>query len=384
MSHGKHTKERTGAWWKFSNRELRAILWLLPVLAVASWLVWEIARPRFDDTLPQYADLVNSTGGQQTPAAETTSPDSLFTFDPNTIEYHDLCRLGFSRNEALGIVKYRERGKVFEISEDFASCYQVSEEMYRKLQPYINIGDEYRIKAYARADRNGGSDGYGDRYKEKPAKKQPELRPFSLDTITAAGFRELGFSMRQAEVIINYREMKGGLRSAEEFAECYVVSDEMFARLEPHLIFPEQAAKSSSATAPVNLNTADSTTLRSVSGIGEKTVVSIMEYRERLGGFVRMEQLAEVHGMTEQNYERICRQIFVDSCDIQKIDVNFASAKTLGRHPYINAEQLRKLLKLRQLKGGWNNTGQLVEDKIFTTQEVEKLAPYLLFGRSAQ
>ncbi len=357
--------------WNFSAREQRALLWLLPVLAIVSWLVWEIARPRFDDALPEYADLVNSAAEPQTTAAEAAA-DSLFVFDPNTIEYHDLCRLGFTRNEALGIVKYRERGKVFEIPEDFASCYQVSEAMYRKLQPYIKIGEKYRLRDYARNEPDG--------YPEKPAKRQAELRPFSLDTITAAGLCGLGFSARQAEVIINYRDARGGLRSAEEFAECYVVSGEMFARLKPYLVFPEQAVKSPAATAPVNLNTADSTLLRSVSGIGEKTVVSIMEYRERLGGFVRKEQLAEVRGMTEQNYERICLQIFVDSSDIQKIDINFASAKTLGRHPYIREEQLRRLLKLRQLKGGWNNTGQLIEDKIFTPEEAEKAAPYLLFG----
>ncbi len=376
MSKNKNRKDWSRAW-KFSSRELRALLWLLPVLAVVSWLVWEIARPPFNDALPEYADLVNSAKESPAPEAEAeTAADSLFGFDPNTIEYHDLCRLGFTRNEALGIVKYRERGKIFEIPEDFASCWQVSEAMYRKLQPYINIGKEYRLKNPARTERSG--------WQEKPAARQTELRPFSLDTITSAGLRALGFSARQAEVIVNYRDMKGGLRSAEEFAECYVVSDEMFARLEPYLVFPEKAAKSSATAAPVNLNTADSTALRSVAGIGEKTVVSIMDYRERLGGFVRAEQLAEVRGVTEQNYERICTQIFVDSCDILKIDINFASAKLLGRHPYINAEQLRKLLKLRQLKGGWNNTGQLIEDKIFTPQEAEKLAPYLLFGRSAQ
>ena len=36
---------------------------------------------------------------------------------------------------------------------------------------------------------------------------------------------------------------------------------------------------------------------RSVVGIGPRTVVAIMHYRERLGGFVRAEQLAEVPGV---------------------------------------------------------------------------------------
>jgi DNA uptake protein ComE-like DNA-binding protein len=104
-----------------------------------------------------------------------------------------------------------------------------------------------------------------------------------------------------------------------------------------------------------------------------------MEHRARLGGFVRAEQLAEVRGVTEQNYELILPQIFVDTLAIQKIDINFAPARILAVHPYIGAEALRKLLKQRQLKGGWRNTGELVEDKIFTPADAEKLHPYLLF-----
>ncbi len=55
----------------------------------------------------------------------------------------------------------------------------------------------------------------------------------------------------------------------------------------------------------------------------------------------------------------------VDSCVIQKIDINFADHKTLlarlGNHPYISDKALRKLLKERQLKGGWSNLTELVK-----------------------
>jgi hypothetical protein len=74
----------------------------------------------------------------------------------------------------------------------------------------------------------------------------------------------------------------------------------------------------------------------------------------------------------------------VDSCDIVKIDINFAPAKLLGRHPYISDKNLRKLLKLRQLKGGWNNTRELIDDKIVTSEEAARLAPYLLFRQQEQ
>ncbi|MDR2890603.1 MAG: helix-hairpin-helix domain-containing protein, partial [Alistipes sp.] len=174
----------------FSSREVRALLLLLPVLAVVSWLVWAVARPKIDESAAAAdatgvttnsgqhganfgqggADVAlsedqgsgDSTNGTAPPterestAGAPTSP-KLFAFDPNTIDYHDLVRLGFTRGEALGIVKYRARGKVFEIPEDFAACYQVSEAMYLRLAPYIVIGEQYRLKPFAQ--RGSGSEG---------------------------------------------------------------------------------------------------------------------------------------------------------------------------------------------------------------------------------
>ena len=164
----------------------------------------------------------------------------------------------------------------------------------------------------------------------------------------------------------------------EDLRECYDVSDSVAAALEPYVIFPERKARP--IEQPVELNTADSATLRSVVGIGPRTVVAIMHYRERLGGFVRAEQLAEVPGVRERNYEKILKQIYCDSCKIRKIDINFASPKVLGKHPYIAPQALRKLLKARQLKGGWSTAGELVEQNILTREEAARLAPYLQFG----
>lgn len=69
----------------------------------------------------------------------------------------------------------------------------------------------------------------------------------------------------------------------EELRACYVVSDSVAAALEPYIIFPERGA--APVDEPVEINTADSATLRGVVGIGARTVVSIMNYRARLGGF---------------------------------------------------------------------------------------------------
>ncbi len=347
---------------------------MLPSLILCAWVVRQAIEidPNFEVPLNINAKIDSAQRNSYT--EERTMPDSLFEFDPNTIDYHTLLRLGFKRNEALGIIKYRARGKRFEIKEDLASCYTVSEEMYRLLEPYITIGEEFALRPFERRDYPIRH--YDTTRQTRDTRDTLTLTPFCLDTATVGYLSQIGFSARQAEVLIKYRDMRGGLRSIDELAECYVVSDEMVARLQPFLIFDAQEP-----TEPplLELNRADSATLVAVRGIGAKSAVAIIDYRRRLGGFHRVEQLSEVRGITEQNYERIVQQIWCDSCEIQKISVIFAPAERLAEHPYLPPRTLRKLLKQRQLKGGWTTIEEMINDDIFSVDEAARIAPYLRF-----
>ena len=131
---------------------------------------------------------------------------------------------------------------------------------------------------------------------------------------------------------------------------------------------------------PIELNSADSAALVSIRGIGPLTAGRIIRYRNALGGFASVSQLQEVTGMTDRNYQMILQQIFVDCSKIQKIDINFASPKRMQGHPYLPPKALNRILKFRQLKGGWSDTGDLIEQHILSAEEAERLEPYLCFG----
>lgn len=62
-----------------------------------------------------------------------------FPFDPNTVSVDDLCRLGFSRKQAQSIDNYRNKGGRFHRKSDFARSYVVTDSVYRRLEPYIDI-----------------------------------------------------------------------------------------------------------------------------------------------------------------------------------------------------------------------------------------------------
>ena len=339
----------------FSDREIRAIAVFLPL---AGLLITALVLVR---------PSANPEAARRAEAAMEIRRDStaMRPFDPNTATLDDLLGLGLSKHEAVSLLKYRAAGKVFRIPEDLALCYGISDSLYRQLEPWVRIGRKYAIAP--------------EEYRTGRILPEPlPPQPFRIDTVSVRYLRAIGaLSKRQAEAFVRWRDLSG-IYDMEELRDCYVVSDSVAAALEPYVIFPERKARPTEE--PIELNTADSAALRSVSGIGPKTVVSILNYRERLGGFLRAEQLAEVPGVTERNYEKILKQIYCDSCKIRKIDINFASPKVLGRHPYIAPQALRKLLKARQLKGGWSTAEELVEENIMTRKEAARLAPYLQFG----
>lgn len=129
----------------------------------------------------------------------------------------------------------------------------------------------------------------------------------------------------------------------------------------------------------VELNSADTTILQKIPGIGSSFSKRIVKYRALLGGFYTVEQLAEVYGIDEERYEKLNPWFRVDSSLVLPLHVNQADFRTLIRHPYLNKQQTVVILNCIKRKGklsGWNELKLLEE---FTEQDIKRLKPYLSF-----
>ena len=62
-----------------------------------------------------------------------------FSFNPNTATLDDFCRLGFTPKQAQSILNYRAKGGRYRRKEDFSKSFVVSDSLYRRLEPYIDI-----------------------------------------------------------------------------------------------------------------------------------------------------------------------------------------------------------------------------------------------------
>lgn len=129
----------------------------------------------------------------------------------------------------------------------------------------------------------------------------------------------------------------------------------------------------------VELNQADSLTLQKVPGIGPVFSRRIIKYRDLLGGFYTVHQLVEVYGIDADKYAALEPWFTVDTALIRPLIVNQADYRTLIRHPYLNKQQTKILLRLIERKGklqGWEELRLLDE---FPPGEIERLRYYLSF-----
>ncbi|MDH4063297.1 MAG: helix-hairpin-helix domain-containing protein [Acidobacteriota bacterium] len=61
----------------------------------------------------------------------------------------------------------------------------------------------------------------------------------------------------------------------------------------------------SAKTAPIDLNTATLADLESLPGVGRRTAELIIEYRQKNGGFKKVEELMNVKGIGEKSFLRL-------------------------------------------------------------------------------
>lgn len=367
------------------RQNIRGGLALIPLIVIVTLLAI-IARPRRVDTEVVVREMAEDVKDVVAAVGDSTSicAPELHPFDPNTADYHALVAAGVERRIAVSIIRWREAGKVYRIKEDIALCYGMTDSIYTILEPYIVISDEHRIKSYRTSDTT-----YSHKYeRDDRSKRTIVYTPFRIDTATADYLRTIGFSVRQAELIIRYGEMIGGYRSIEEFEECYAVDSTMAATLKPYIIFPERDTTHISFKRAqhesIDVNSADSAALVALPGIGPKSVVHILRYRDLLGGYYDISQILELDIVTSDNFQLFSSQIYCDNSKIEKIYINFARPKELEVHPYLSNRMLRRIINHRELKGGWSTIEEMIDSKIFNQEEAARIAPYLDFGTKPQ
>lgn len=243
---------------------------------------------------------------------------SMALFDPNTADSIQLLRLGLRPWQVHNIYKYRAKGGVYRRKEDFARVYGLTVKEYRRLAPYIRISKDYL-----------------------PAATLPEVRRLQYDRPVAANNN--GSTAHNAQTY-------GKDESTRHTAQVKIQKGEH-----------------------VSVNTSDTTMLTRIPGIGKYYARQIVNYRNRLGGYVSRNQLMEIEGLPEETLE----YIEIDTKQVKRLNVNSMTLAQLKRHPYINYWQARAITEYRRLHGKIRNILDLKLMSEFTQNDLKRIEPYV-------
>lgn len=227
-----------------------------------------------------------------------------------------------------------------------------------------------------------------------PLPQAAVLRPFDPNKADSSTFRSLGLPSFVVRNILRYREKGGIFRTPESFARIYGLSEASFSKLKPYIVIDVQSSVSTSLkeerdTADfvpvrsdkyaegtvIDLNLADTASLKRIPGIGRGLAGMIVNYRKRLGGFYAVTQLQEIPYLDAE----LNHWFVVKNPQLEKLRVNRAGLDELRSHPYMDFYKARAILEYRRKRGNIKGLSQLSMMEEFAEKDLERLLPYLSF-----
>jgi len=236
--------------------------------------------------------------------------------------------------------------------------------------------------------------------------RQTETFDFDPNEADSTALLRLGFAPYQVRGIYKYRAMGGRYHEPGDVKRIPGMTNELWERLQPHIridrkyqyveperpehaqrpqvdVYEQLATHRDTMHYPVKLtegtvvalNTADTTALKKVPGIGSYYARRIVDYRNKLGGFVSLAQLQEIEGMPED----VERWFTLNTDSIRRIDVNHATKNQLVRHPYLRVYRARAIWDHRHNVGPLHSIDDLRRLPDFSEEDIRRLEPYLLF-----
>ena len=205
---------------------------------------------------------------------------------------------------------------------------------------------------------------------------------------------QLGFPVAVAQRIVRYREKGGIFRVKTDLKKIYGLEPALYQQLEPFILLPNTREQRGATTAsapdkpahtkkvitPFNLNTADTSQLKQIYGIGTVLASRIVKYRTQLGGFVHEYQLFEVYRLDSTTITRLLDHAFIEeNFQPEGININLATEAELGRHPYISLPVARSIVTYRFQHGKFTSVDDLDKIVALTSADLDRIKPYLIF-----
>lgn len=223
--------------------------------------------------------------------------------------------------------------------------------------------------------------------------QNPKIYPFNPNFITDFKGYKLGMSVVEIDRLLEFRKTNRYVHSGEEFQKVTGVSDSLLQSISPYFKFPDwvknkktasgfqwQKAEKLEAKKAIDINLASREDLKKIYGIGDGLSERILKEKEKLGGFVSMEQMQDIWGLSPEVIERLQESFRVEhSPSVKKININEASVKELAQFPYFRFALAKSIVTFRSMNGPIQTPEDLLKISGFPVDKVKIIALYLEF-----
>lgn len=301
--------------------------------------------------------------------------------DVNTASFKQLKSIGISSKTAAIIIKYRDKGGQFRNLDSFKKIYGITANELNSIRKKVLFPEQE-----ASATCNAG------------------LKPFDFDpnSVSKEELAAMGLPLRIIQTISNFRDKGGRFYEKNDLAKIYGMKPEWIESLLPFVsisanesprttfesafaeerqsnVKPKNYRTEVHKSEVFNINTATKEDLMKIKGVGPFYAEKIIKFRDALGGFVTVAQLAETRGLPDTLVKSIAPQLTVNG-DVNKLKINQLNKSDLARHPYISHPQALILSNYIQQHGKMQSLEDVRKSRAFEPAELNKLVPYLDFS----
>ena len=216
-----------------------------------------------------------------------------------------------------------------------------------------------------------------------------ELFYFDPNTATTEEWKRLGIRDKTIATIQNYLSKGGKFYKKEDIGKIWGLHKDVVDRLMPYvqikLIKPAYDAVERSSekkdfkktVSLVDINMGDTTAFIALPGIGSKLSMRIINFRDKLGGFYKVEQIGETFGLPDSTFQKIKNYLAINDTEIRRININTASIDAMKSHPYIRYPIANAIFQYRTQHGNFKTVSDIMKIMTVTEDAFSKMAPYL-------
>jgi competence ComEA-like helix-hairpin-helix protein len=257
-----------------------------------------------------------------------------------------------------------------------------------ELNAMLRLRNTDSLQKFSKAEAGSSKVNYEKPFRENEAKVR--LFAFDPNTLSVAGWQSLGISEKTATGIRKYISHGGKFRQPDDLKKIWGLSAAKLDLLLPYVKiaaeekstpsftrYDENKAQQKSAQKAIDINLADSAQWESLPGFGAKLSARMVQFRQKLGGFHQIEQVAELYGLKDSVFQAVKTRLMITKIPLRQININLDQAVEMKNHPYLGYRLANAIVAYRESHGLYNAIEdikkiQLIDEKLFN-----KISPYL-------